>query len=293
MIEVEDPSGFIVGVYQRVLGREPKEAEVREVLAALQSRAISPLEWLQTVLESEELENSRNSKALSTSADFTIEHSFVHFHKQVEPYTMTGTSNLWAIYDSVRYLAANHIDGALVECGVWRGGSAMMMALSTMHFDQSVRSLHCYDTFVGMSEPSIHDVRYDGTEASLIWEPNPSGSGSNWHAAARSEVQANILSTGFPFDLLSLIPGPVEETLTQNSPDLISLLRLDTDWYESTRVELEILYPKLVSGGVLIIDDYAWWRGSRQAVDEYFGQSGQHPFLARIDPAGSRLLIKP
>ena len=90
---------------------------------------------------------------------------------------------------------------------------------------------------------------------------------------------------------IRLIKGPVEKTLlnNENLPDKISLLRLDTDFYESTKIELEILYPKVIKGGFLIIDDYGHWKGSRKAVDEYFKNS--LPFIHFIDES-CRLIVK-
>lgn len=84
-----------------------------------------------------------------------------------------------------------------------------------------------------------------------------------------------------------LIEGDVLETLvkTQNIPGKISVLRLDTDWYESTKKELEVLYPKLAVGGVLMIDDYGYWGGAKKAVDEYFADIPR-PFLQYTDSAG-------
>jgi O-methyltransferase len=88
-----------------------------------------------------------------------------------------------------------------------------------------------------------------------------------------------------------LVPGRVEETLAFDLPDQIALLRLDTDWYESTKVSLEQLYPRLVPGGVLIIDDYGHWQGCRKAVDDYFYKTDQKILLQRIDYTG-RIGIK-
>ena len=85
-------------------------------------------------------------------------------------------------------------------------------------------------------------------------------------------VKKNILRYS-NINNIKFIEGEVEKTLLyeENLPKKISILRLDTDFYSSTKKELEILYPRLVSGGVCIIDDYGYWKGARQAVDEYFG----------------------
>ena len=88
-----------------------------------------------------------------------------------------------------------------------------------------------------------------------------------------------------------MVPGLVEDTVPSQAPEVIALLRLDTDWYKSTWHELEHLYPRLSVGGVLIIDDYGHWEGARRAVDEFIEAKGLRLFLSRIDYTG-RLAIK-
>jgi hypothetical protein len=83
----------------------------------------------------------------------------------------------------------------------------------------------------------------------------------------------------------------VEETIPQHAPEQISVLRLDTDWYSSTKHELMHLFPRLSKNGVLIIDDYGHWAGARKAVDEYFADQTIQPLLNRIDQTG-RACIK-
>ena len=89
-----------------------------------------------------------------------------------------------------------------------------------------------------------------------------------------------------------MVKGKVEDTLPGHAPDHIAVLRLDTDWYASTKHEMEHLYPRLARGGVLIIDDYGHWAGSRQAVDEYLAEHGIHLLLNRTDYTG-RMALKP
>lgn len=101
-----------------------------------------------------------------------------------------------------------------------------------------------------------------------------------------------MLSTGYPPEGIVFVKGKVEDTLSDRVPERIALLRLDTDWYESTRCELKHLFPRLVQGGVLVLDDYAWWSGSRKAADEYFRDNGIRILLNRIDSCGARLGLK-
>jgi hypothetical protein len=186
------------------------------------------------------------------------------------PYTMTGAERLQALEDAVRHVVARGIPGALCECGVWRGGSVLAMALTLRDCGEESRELWLYDTFAGMTEP---DER-DGPEAARL---------GGELAVGLEEVRATLLSSGYPHERFHFVAGPVEETLPGRSPGPLALLRLDTDWYASTRHELEHLYPLLAPGGVLIVDDYGHWEGAARAVDEYFAAHPPRPLLARID----------
>jgi elongation factor P hydroxylase len=93
-------------------------------------------------------------------------------------------------------------------------------------------------------------------------------------------------------DRVHLVQGLVEETLPAQAPESIALLRLDTDWYKSTLHELEHLYPRLVRGGVLLIDDFGYWQGARQATEEYFARHPPAPLLVAVDQTG-RVGVRP
>jgi hypothetical protein len=154
--------------------------------------------------------------------------------------------------------------------------------------------LYFYDTFEGMTRPSERDVRLrDGLSALVFHDSEVEHRDADksdwfWVQADIDSVQANLKLTGYPKDLLQFIAGRVEDTIPETMPDAIALLRLDTDWYESTRHELEHLFQRLSPGGVLIVDDYHYWRGSRQAVDEYFELRGKSPLFSRL---GSHTVI--
>lgn len=115
---------------------------------------------------------------------------------------------------------------------------------------------------------------------------------SRWAYASLEDVQANMKSTGYPMNKVHFIKGLVENTIPKFDITQLSLLRLDTDWYESTAVEMRHLYSRLVSAGVLILDDYGHFNGAKKAVDDYFAEQRIHVLLNRIDYAG-RLIIKP
>jgi O-methyltransferase len=213
-------------------------------------------------------------------------------HARCSKFTMTSVERMYALYQAVTYLKRAAIPGDFVECGVWRGGSSMLAALTLLELKDSTRTLYLYDTFEGMSRPTEKDVSYKGHAASGRWEERRHGEGSAWCEASIEDVRANMSKTGYPGDRLRFIKGKVEDTVPSVIPDKNSLLRLDTDWYESTRHEFEHLYPRLEVGGVLIIDDYGHWQGARVAADEYFAAHDIPIFLHRIDYTG-RIAIKP
>jgi O-methyltransferase len=206
----------------------------------------------------------------------------------VKPYTMTSPEKVNALIDAVRYVVAKNINGAMVECGVWKGGSMMAMALTLKKLGDENRDLYLYDTFCGMTAPSDAD----GTRAHQKFSKTKiSKDASDWCLSPLDEVKDNLLSTGYPKEKIHLIKGKVEDTIPENIPSKISLLRLDTDWYESTKHELTYLFPLLQLNGVLIIDDYGCWEGARKAVDEYISDMNIPILLNRIDKSG-RIAIK-
>ncbi|MFP4364496.1 MAG: TylF/MycF/NovP-related O-methyltransferase [Spirochaetia bacterium] len=214
-------------------------------------------------------------------------YNFLSIWERISDYTMTSIERGFALYNACIYLAKNEIPGDIVECGVWKGGSSMLAALSLMEAKETTRDLWMYDTFTGMTEPSEHDkIASTGQSVYTRWQKT-----ENWWAAGLESVKSNLKSTGYPTEKQHLIQGDVTETLKTTKPTTIGLLRLDTDWYESTKTELEILYPKLAIGGVLVIDDYGHFTGARKAVDDYFHKIGLSPYLHRADYTG-RIMIK-
>ena len=208
------------------------------------------------------------------------------------PFTMTSVERMYALWQAVRHVRRAAIMGDYVECGVWRGGSSMLAALTLAEEGDTSTRLWLYDTFEGMSKPTERDRAFDSdTSVAEHWDRIASDGGAILARASLAEVRANMTATGIDPRRIVYVVGKVEETLPREVPDRISLLRLDTDWYESTRHELEHLYPRLSPGGVLIIDDYGHWAGAREAVDEFFAGVPQAPLLSRIDYTG-RLAVK-
>lgn len=209
--------------------------------------------------------------------------------------TMTSPERILALCEAVSYICQNKILGDIVECGVWKGGSMAAIARTLESIDASDRQLWMYDTFEGMSSPTENDVDFQGQTANRLMSESDADRSqekdSIFCECSLESVKATIRKTGYPEPLQRYVKGKVENTLAAGSPDRIAILRLDTDWYESTRCELEQLFPKLVPGGVLIIDDYGHWQGCRKAVDEYFAENNVQMFLHRVDYTG-RLGIK-
>ncbi|CAN7689725.1 TylF/MycF/NovP-related O-methyltransferase [Aminobacter sp. LjRoot7] len=214
-------------------------------------------------------------------ADIDRDPLFTELFAIAREYTMTSKEVMFSLYQAARYVAVRQIPGDFVECGVWRGGSSLLAALTFRHLDKPAkrhllkkprpRQLWLYDTFEGMTAPTAADVDIGGNSASGYIEQFADD--GRWCYADAADVRNTFDTNGFDDSQVRLVKGDVLETLRKPVPEAISILRLDTDWYESTKLELEVLYPRLVTGGVLIIDDYGHWEGSRQAVDELFAKT--------------------
>jgi hypothetical protein len=210
----------------------------------------------------------------------------------VGPFTMTSAQRVISLCNAVEYVVRNDIPGAFVECGVWRGGSMMAAALALKYCGVTDREIFLFDTFEGMPPPSKEDIRAEDHKSAheILQTSDPDG--WMWANASLEDVALNLGRTGYPKPRVHFVRGMVENTIPSSAPDAIALLRLDTDWYASTKHELVNLYPRIVSKGVMIIDDYGYWRGSRKAVDEYIDENKLPIFLHRIDDTG-RLVLKP
>ncbi|HMC40231.1 MAG TPA: TylF/MycF/NovP-related O-methyltransferase [Acidimicrobiales bacterium] len=214
--------------------------------------------------------------------------------ERVGPYTLTSPERLIALMDATEYVVRRDIPGAVVECGVWRGGSVLAAIEVLLRLGVTDREVYLYDTFEGMTAPTEMDTSSfeEGRSALDEWKRYETEGRRPWDWAfnqdifSLDDVRALLEKTGYPAERMHFVVGPVEQTLPAHTPGEVALLRLDTDWYESTRHELLHLYPKLSTGGVLIIDDYGHWDGARRAVDEYFAAEAPALLLARIDYTG-------
>jgi hypothetical protein len=205
------------------------------------------------------------------------------------PYTKTPSVRVVALCNSLDYVVRNDVPGAIVECGLWRGGSLMAAALRLIDLDATDRPLYGFDTFAGMTAPTAEDGEFHlkrWRKEGVPKEQRP----ENLAPGTSLEGVLDLLGgSGYPEPGIHLVEGPVEETLPANAPAEISVLRLDTDFYSSTLHELVHLYPRLSPGGILIVDDYGALEGARRAVDEYF--EGVQIFMHRIDHT-ARIAVK-
>lgn len=208
----------------------------------------------------------------------------------VRPYTMTSPEKLYSLITAVRHLSRRKVEGDVVECGVWRGGSMHAVARALVAEADTDRDLYLFDTFEGMSPPTDKDVTTGGRSARSLLD-NADKSALVWAVATIEDVREGLSTVPYPQERFHLVKGPVEETIPGEAPQRIALLRLDTDWYESTRHELEHLYARLVPDGVLIIDDYESWQGAKQATDEFLATVDDPPLLHRA--GRSRIGSKP
>jgi len=203
--------------------------------------------------------------------------------ERVKNETMTSFYNFWFLLKSVDYLVENRIRGSFVECGVWRGGSAMAMSMRLVQHNSLLVDIYLFDTYSGMVTPSNFDIEaHSGKAASFLMQKAADDSLLLAHASVKT-VEKNMDDTRYPKNKIHYIVGDVLETLATTDIQEIALLRLDTDWYESTLAELRNLLPRLVKGGICIIDDYGHWEGSRKAVDEFFKSSDFKPLMFHVD----------
>lgn len=211
--------------------------------------------------------------------------------ERITPYTLTSVERIMALVELVRYVVRAEVPGDFMECGVWRGGSSMAMALTLVELDAADRDLYLFDTFTHMPLPDADvDVDLAGNRAIDFYEAASEAEAFSY--LTLDEVKAAVGSTGYPMERVHFVQGMVEDTIPAGAPDRIALCRLDTDWYVSTAHEMTHLWPRLSSGGALLVDDYGHFMGAKKAVDEYLEQHDLRVLLHRIDFTG-RTIIKP
>jgi len=185
--------------------------------------------------------------------------------KLIAPYTMVGLRRLVNAWDLVKRADTAGLPGAIVECGVYKGGSAGVMAAAS-----PARTIWLFDSFKGLPEPTAPDGpkarAFAGGRSTGALRPIDQCVGP---LDCVHELFFEVL--GLERSRVEIRAGWFQETLPRACRDIgpIAVLRLDGDWYESTRVCLEHLHDLVVPGGFVIIDDYGYWEGCRCAVDEF------------------------
>ena len=209
------------------------------------------------------------------------------FRSTIKPFTMTSDPRIDSLFSSLEYVRNNKIEGDLVECGVWKGGNVLGMMNYLEHYNDFERKIWAYDTFTGMTAPEENDKDFLNNKASEIFDQVMCYS-------SLDEVKQVLSLSNFPKNKVNLIIGDVCQTLLNEEwlPKKIALLRLDTDWYASTKIELEVLWNRLEIGAPCIIDDYGHWLGCREAVDEFFFTLPCHHPAEVIDYTGIRVFRK-
>ena len=211
----------------------------------------------------------------------------------IENHTMLSYPRLVTLWQQVCYLDRTGIEGCLVECGTWKGGAAALMGLAHRRAGEACRDLHLFDSFQGLPEPDrAHDgemaVRYAGERAAGRLQ-------SIGKCVGTLEDNKHVLTTvaRYPASLTHYHVGWFQDTLPIAGSSLkkIGLLRIDGDWYESTRICLETLFPMVSSGGIVVIDDYGKWAGCRKAVDEFMETLPRRLFINHIDAAGRYIIV--
>lgn len=274
MVRVAERAGYVV-VTQREL------AHLQDTVTALQQAITAPGAVVDYQVLTDYVAKQRKFEVTDPA--------FFALYERVKPYTMTSIERLYAMHKAVEHVARSGVEGAIVECGVWRGGSMMMAALTLAALGKTDRQLFLFDTFAGHPRPN---PERDLKEHYEFWlQRRRTDRSSSWAEVTLEEVRGNLSSTGYPLDRVKFVKGIVQETIPAAAPEAIALLRLDTDWYDSTAHEMRHLYPRLVAGGVLILDDYGEMPGQKQAFDEFCERNGVHLLLNRIDASG-RMAVK-
>ena len=199
-------------------------------------------------------------------------------------YTMLSSERLSALYDIVQTINNGNVEGVIVECGTWNGGSAAMMAASCRNSKTSTlrRAFWLFDSFQGLPRPGEKDA--DEEKQSFF---------HGWNKGDPAKVKKIFEKLRLPIEDVKIIPGWFNETLKQTNILKIAVLHIDADWYDSVKVVLDSLYDKVVSGGIIVIDDYGRWQGAKMAVDDYLKEHDiKNVKLEKID-SSAVFFLKP
>lgn len=194
-----------------------------------------------------------------------------------EAHTMIGLRRLDNLQECIQDVLARGVPGDLIEAGVWRGGASIFMRAVLKAHGVEDRTVWLSDSFQGLPPPN--DDEY------------PADAGDLHHtidelAVSLDEVRENFRRYGLLDDQVRFLPGWFRDTLPRAPIERLAIIRIDGDMYESTTQVLEALYPKLVPGGYLIVDDYGGIPACRRAVDDYREAMGITDEIRQIDWTG-------
>lgn len=193
--------------------------------------------------------------------------------------------------EAVKYILSRNILGAFVECGV-DAGNFQVVWIQELKKQNKIRNIYLYDTFSGLTKPSEFDYTrpdavyfsMNNTDVKNMWKSQIVDANTNrWCYTPLDKVKLRLNVLDYPTENLHYIVGDVMQTLKMFVPEKIAMLRLDTDWYESSKFELEMMFDRVIPGGLIIFDDYYHWDGQRRAVDEFFQQRGINVDIIKID----------
>lgn len=206
---------------------------------------------------------------------------FLEIYNKCKEYTTATIEEAYSYYKAVQYIIRNKIPGDFVECGVWKGGVPMLIAYTLIELGENSKKIYLYDTFEGMAKPTKEDIYVQDKHSALKRWKDAKG---NWCYSSLQEVKNNLVLINYPEENLVFVKGKVEDTLKKIISKRIAFLKLDTEWYESIKNELVYLFPKLSKKGILIVDYYDEWEGTKKAVDKYLKRKSI--FLNRIGKTG-------
>lgn len=242
---------------------------------------------------------------LSERLGYEFEEEATECIRVVKDYTMLSKRRLVTLYQQVAYCEKHGISGAFVECGVWKGGATGLMALANLHNSNQRRDLHLFDAFQEICEPdaavdgerALREVKeFTGRSGLDKGELKPlTGFYDSFGGPGTLDGNREFLEKiiNYPAEFIHYHVGWFQETLPADHEKVgpIAILRLDGDWYASTKICLEYLFDKVVKGGVVIFDDYGTYEGCRLAVDEFLQQRQIRCYLHSVDDGGRYMII--
>lgn len=207
--------------------------------------------------------------------------------------TMLPYVNLLTLYEQVVYCENNGIEGDFVECGVWKGGATGLMAYTNLKKGKKRRDIHLFDAFTEICAPdaevdgdrAVEEIKTAlGTKAKVSGELQPmTGLYDRFGGPGTIEDNKTLLEEviRYPKEKIHYHVGWFQDTMPEASKQIgkIAILRLDGDWYASTKICLDYLYDKVVDGGFIIIDDYGAYDGCKKAVDEFLANRNINVFI--------------